>query len=287
MSVTVNSKNIMRDFYASVDLFKARGYETGYIGVTELGNRIPYIKKGDGKYGASMIFGAIHAREHITVPIILKMAEEYTGLSAIYFVPVVNIDGVTLATLGIEAAGGARNLIKINGGSSDFRLWKANINAVDLNVNFDAEWGTGAQNLKRPAPANYIGPKPESESETKALVAFTKKHDFCVVLCYHCKGNVIYYGYKNKEPHRKLAELYSKSTGYPLLESAGSAGGYKDWFTLNYPGLSLTVEVGDESKSYYDEPDGLNNAFDTIWEQNSRVADITDYAARQIFNGNK
>ena len=67
----------------------------------------------------------------------------------IYFIPMTNPDGVRLAQ---EGAGFIRNkelkknLLQINGGP-DFSLWKANINGVDLNTNFDARWGQGKRNV--------------------------------------------------------------------------------------------------------------------------------------------
>jgi g-D-glutamyl-meso-diaminopimelate peptidase len=270
-------ENIVKNMYLSTANMKKRGFEVGIIGKTVLGNPIPYIKKGSERYGKAMIFGAIHAREYITTPLVLKMAEEYMGRSAIYFVPLVNVDGVALATLGIEfidrfASKKSENLIQINHNNFDFSLWKANINAVDLNVNFDADFGTGTQNVRYPAPENYIGPFPESEPETKALVNFTKRHDFSCVLCYHCKGEVIYYGYKNNAPAPKLAAQISKSTGYPLAESVGSAGGYKDWFTGQFDKPAFTVEVGNESLSYAE----LNGQFDVIYRQNEGLTEIID-----------
>ena len=52
-------------------------------------------------------------------------------------------------------------------------LYKANANGVDLNVNFDAKWGSGESNLTTINDENYIGKHPFSESETKALRDFT------------------------------------------------------------------------------------------------------------------
>ncbi|MDR1939745.1 MAG: hypothetical protein LBQ40_03000 [Clostridiales bacterium] len=293
MSGIINPKDVINGVYRAVGEFKKRGFETGCIGKTALGCAIPYIKKGDEAYGKALIFGAIHAREYITAPLAVKMAEEYDGKSAIYFVPLVNVDGVALCVFGLDALdflidGGfiqsliagekdaiKQRLLRINGGP-DFSLWKANINAVDLNVNFDADWGTGTQNVTVPSPSNYIGEYPESQTETRALTDFTAKLGFDIALCYHCKGEVIYYGYKNNTPCPAGAELYSKVTGYRLSWSAGSAGGYKDWFTMTYDRLSLTFEVGAENKTYAE----LNGDFDAIWQRNSGVTEVTDYILR-------
>ncbi|MDR2046859.1 MAG: hypothetical protein LBP79_03005 [Clostridiales bacterium] len=386
-----NLYGIIKEIYAAAT--EKNGVETGVLGKTVLGFPIPYIKKGHGcgnvsgstggnangnerarekeeKRKEALIFGAIHAREYVTAPLVLKMSEKYAGETAVYFVPAVNIDGLALSIFGIDfveylgrlygeyphprsadrpnfryacglgrrrenpaalfcecaeffgeierlavektiaqsaflsenfqknsngfGGGNSRgpaadtsdelplspfseNLLKINGYSRDFSLWKANIDAVDLNVNFDADWGGGAQNVRYPAPANFIGPYPESEPETRALVNFTKSHDFFCVLCYHSKGDLIYYGYGGRFPDREFAEQISRSTGYPLTQSENSAGGYKDWFTLKFDRPALTVEVGGESFSRVE----LLERFDEIYDRNSNVASIIDRFARE------
>ena len=63
-------------------------------------------------------------------------------------------------------------LLDVNGGNTDFSLWKANARAVDLNVNYNAKWGEGRQNVTYPAPSDYIGEFPVSEPENIALRDF-------------------------------------------------------------------------------------------------------------------
>lgn len=60
------------------------------------------------------------------------------------FVPMVNPDGVELCKRGVTSApkNVRKSLLRLNG-SDDFRAWKANGRAVDLNVNFDAGFGKG------------------------------------------------------------------------------------------------------------------------------------------------
>lgn len=138
--------------------FRNRGFEVGVIGKTVLRQPIPYIKIGNG--GARIIItGGIHAREYITTLLVLKLAsiaEKQYPKGTIYFIPAVNPDGIRLCTEGLsffkalltnpsqsslssaELVKIAENLISYNR-NDDFRLWKANANGVDLNVNFDAE----------------------------------------------------------------------------------------------------------------------------------------------------
>lgn len=66
-----------------------------------------------------------------------------------------NPDGALLSGYGIDTAleSERAKLLKING-SFDFSLWKANGVAVDLNVNFAANWGEGKRNVRVPASEN-------------------------------------------------------------------------------------------------------------------------------------
>jgi g-D-glutamyl-meso-diaminopimelate peptidase len=168
----------------------------------------------------------------------------------VWFIPLLNPDGALLVTQGIDSVEGRwrkEMLLRINGGY-DFSLWKANAEAVDLNVNFDARWGTGKCNLTRPAGENYIGTKPFSARETRTLKHFTYRvcPDFTV--SYHTKGEEIYWRYFQSGERLcrdfRIAAALAFETGYPLKEAKGSAGGYKDWCvqTLKIP--AVTVEVG-------------------------------------------
>ena len=87
------------------------------------------------------------------------------------------------------------NIININNQSNDFNLWKANANAVDLNVNFNALWGGGEQNVFCVAPANFVGYYPDSEREVNTLINLTNSVNPALTLSWHTKGEVIYYGF--------------------------------------------------------------------------------------------
>ncbi|MFR1983948.1 MAG: M14 family zinc carboxypeptidase [Christensenellaceae bacterium] len=119
------------------------------------------------------------------------------GAGSVWIVPLMNPDGALLSQCGLSsvADGAARErLLRINGGE-DFSLWKANGAGVDLNVNFDADWGEGKRNVRAAASENYIGPEPFSEPETRALKAFTEEIRPDYTLSYHTKGGEIYWYY--------------------------------------------------------------------------------------------
>ncbi|MEG1791872.1 MAG: M14 family zinc carboxypeptidase [Clostridia bacterium] len=237
------------------------------LGKTLFGREIFAIIVGVGN-PKTLIHGGIHGRENITSRLVVRQARVYSG-SAVCFVPMVNPDGVQLAELGLKSAPqNMRKFLTKANGDGDFKLWKANGRAVDINVNFNADWGNGLFNANIPSFENYIGKMPESEVETKALIELTKIYKFKVSASYHAKGEVIYCGFQDKFPYMSEAMEISNLTGYPLLQSLGSAGGFKDWFVLNNYGLGLTIEVGDDRLAHPLQ----ESAFAKVWRDNKEVA---------------
>jgi len=224
------------DLLGDIERFKKAGVETGVIGQTESGFDIPYVFLGKKSKHTLLVVGGTHAREHITCKLVSEQIYEYlldeTELSGgIYFIPMLNIDGVRLCQEGLDFVTDETRrdfLRRVNGGSGDFSLWKANINAVDINVNFNAHWGTGEQNLFFPAPFNYVGRHPMSEKETAALAEFTKKIGAQFTISYHCKGEVIYWRYFQDKGRLwrdyRFARFVSAHTGYELMKQTNSAG---------------------------------------------------------------
>ena len=263
---------------------RGQGAQVFIVGYSVLGRPIYGVFKGGYSGGQVLIQAAIHAREGVTAPVVLKMMENYSGSAGVWCLPMVNPDGVELVRVGLDSVADEKKrgfVLEVNGGSEDFSLWKANINAVDLNVNFPAKWGTGTQNVTYPAPGNYIGAYPLDQPESRALHDFTLKIQPAVTLSYHAKGEVIYKGFECTDPYPELAQSLGKSTGYGVFSSGGSAGGYKDWFvTTSYlPGV--TVEVGDSAASYGE----LYAQTDAIYARNAQVLDICARFVQDILNG--
>lgn len=197
----------------------------------------------------SLIFGGIHARECVTADVVMRLYDNYDeSLPAICFVPLVNPDGAMLVKYSLDGAEfSSREFLKrVNNNSTDFSKWKANGRAVDLNVNFDADFGKGESNVFYPAPENYVGERPFSEPETLAMKKLTEKFGFKAAMCLHTKGNLIYYGYKKLKCYKNYVKMIAAATGLPSVTSDGSAGGYKDWFLKNGFGFSITAELGDD-----------------------------------------
>lgn len=198
---------------------------------------------------------AIHGREYLTALLALEHVKRRVPRGGVWILPMTNPDGALLSEVGITTASPAirERLLSLNGGY-DFSLWKANAEGVDLNVNFDARWGTGISNVRSPAPENYIGERPFSAPETAALKQFTERVQPDYTVSWHTKGEEIYWRF-HQPPLRllrdkKLALLLSEETGYPLRDAKGSAGGYKDWCVEQLKIPAFTVETGENSLSH-------------------------------------
>lgn len=253
----LTKRAITKRFHSLVKRFLSLGLSRAYIGRVKsvLQNEIRVFSKGSTP-PQILLVGAVHAREWVTELVVEELARAYGGETGIMFVPSANPDGVALAKYGLNARFDTEQanaafevkkeyLTRVNGGT-DFSLWKANANAVDVNVNFPAAWGTGRQNVRRPAPESYVGTMPASEPETRALMELSR--GMRVAIAFHTKGEVIYHGFGERK-QTALAAPFAYSTGYALLESAGSAGGFKDWF-VQEGGFGLTVEVGSDSLAH-------------------------------------
>ncbi|MCM1290174.1 MAG: hypothetical protein NC132_05465 [Corallococcus sp.] len=264
------------DLLHETELFCRNGVETGVVGESELGQRIPYIFVGQKNGNYMIVQGAIHAREHLTALLTVNLAKYLVKNKnlllngGIYFVPMVNPDGVRLCQEGVGFINNKQrksNLLAINGGS-DFSLWKANADGVDLNVNFDAHWGEGEKNEFYKSSQNYVGKFPFSARESKALADFTCKIKPCVTLSYHLKGEEIYWEF-GQTSHRRFrdkryAEAIAKYTGYKVVGQGKSVAGYKDWCIEQFKIPSYTVEVGNDK---FEHPFPYSQ-FNEIYTQN-------------------
>lgn len=209
---------------------------------------------------------AFHGQEWITSLILLRFCEEicfclqknlrmaeidlHRGLQGrtLFFVPLINPDGVEIALSGSRAAGRYETLVWQLGGDIPGR-WQANARGVDINHNFDAGFSTPCPGMPdAPAPRRYRGVSPESEPETAALCALCRKHRFRHVTALHTQGEEIYWDYGEHTPpqSRMMAEILASTSGYTVSspEGAASFGGFKDWFIDTFHRPGFTFELG-------------------------------------------
>lgn len=225
------------------------------VGYSMLGTPIYGAHVGSYEGNQLLVEGAIHAREYVTALLIVEQVKYYATQQingGMYFIPMSNPDGVRLVLDGSDSINCPQlkyYLDYLNGGSADFSQWKANANAVDLNVNFDADWGGGSQNVFCPAPANFVGFYPNSEREVNALREFTLKNQPNITISYHTRGEVIYYGFTGLTPAQlerdyDIARQISDVTGYEIIRTTNSTGGYSDWVSRTLQVPAYTIEVG-------------------------------------------
>jgi len=237
--------------------------QIGSIGRSVLGRNLPVIKIGEGKkevfYNAS-----IHANEWITTPVLMKFLEEYSrryvedstifGYNArdlfenitLYIVPMINPDAVDLVTGAIREGDivyeKARQIAEDYPDIPFPDGWKANIEGIDLNLQFPAGWENAReikfeQGFSSPAPRDFVGDGPLVAPEAIALYNFTLLHNFRLILTYHTQGRVIYWRFLNFLPPDsfEIGQEFSRVSGYELEATPISSGfaGYKDWFIKN------------------------------------------------------
>lgn len=247
--------------------------EWGSIGKSLWGKELYYIKLGRGK-DKILYNGSHHGMEWITSALLMHYAREYlksekehlflNGFSvealsrkaSLYIVPMVNPDGVELATNGIPdnlPEDEKQRLIEYNG-SEDFGRWQANGRGVDLNHNYDALWEQSKAMEKEygisgPGATRFSGVSAFSEPESRALAEFTVREDFKMVIAFHSQGKVIYQGFQGKEPpiSMKIAKAFERISPYKIdyTEGIASYGGYKDWFVDKFRRPGYTIEVGE------------------------------------------
>lgn len=234
------------------------GGEKGILGYSGEKRPIYYFAVKKTAYPVIIAQYAIHAREYVTTFLALIQIEDFCmrgKRGSVYFIPAANPDGINIA-------------LTVN------PLYKANAFGVDLNVNFDAEWGKGVKNVRFRGAENFIGEKPFSESETAALRDFTLKVKPSATVSYHTKGEEIYY-YFNQSGNalyrdKAIAEKLAAATGYALKTPKGSVGGYKDWCIEKLKIPAFTIEAGADSLSH---PIGEEFA-KNIFEKNKDVLNI-------------
>lgn len=244
------------DIYQKVKAFyKGAKTEKKIIGKSLFGRDIFALKIGEGA-PVGIAQYAIHGREYITAELALSHFERGVYKGSVWLLPLINPDGALLSEIGIASVTRQRNKkrLLLQNKEKDFSQWKANGRGVDLNVNFPARWGTGAKNTLTAGAENCVGAFPCSEPESLALKNFTEKIRPDYTVSYHTKGEEIYW-YFYQSTHtclrdKRLANVLSRATGYPLADAGNSAGGYKDWCIQRFHIPSFTVEVGQEAFSH-------------------------------------
>lgn len=228
---------------------KELGANAVSIGRSGLGREIFALHVGSSGGIQLIICGGIHARECVTAALVLRQAEFMLSCGerrfGAWLVPLLNPDGAEIVC-GRERAP--------EWFSGNARLWKADAFGVDLNVNFDARWGSGKSNAFYRGSENYVGESPFSQAETRAIRDFTLAVMPSGTVSYHSKGRELYYDFFQSEPMMRrdgrIAELINERLGYKTVTGLKSAGGYKDWCISRLGIPAFTVEIGDDGAAH-------------------------------------
>lgn len=257
------------------------------IGKSVEGRSIMALTVGTGKKQILMD-GAMHAREHMTTNVLMEMIDNYSyhyvhnskfaGYNvrnvldkvSIAFVPMINPDGVTLVQGG-KVSTPRSTLIKLNGGSTNFKRWKANIRGIDLNRNWDVRW----HKLPKIAPKWEMakGQKPFSEPETIALRDFVLKHPFKAYITYHSSGQIMFWEYGDdkggKAKATALVRDLSKTTGYAIMKNSQTSptAASEPWVGKKKNAPAVTMEIAPYAGN---GPVPLSR-WSSVWKKNQSV----------------
>ncbi|WP_052130164.1 M14 family zinc carboxypeptidase [Ureibacillus sinduriensis] len=269
--------------------------EREIIGYSAEGRAIYGLRVGTGDKEILMD-ASFHAREHMTTNVLLEMIDTYSfsfnrnavfngwdvrntlNKVSIWFLPMMNPDGVTLVQQGISALKDPKNISYAKAYAKDgsFKSWKANGRGVDLNQNFG-----GVSWDKIPSKKNYRnykGPSAFSEPETQAFVEFVNEHRFKTNLSYHSSGSIIYWGgvqtASELERDRKLVNKIANLTGYNPIKPKGAAYNYKygsgnstAWMIKEKRIPAITIEIA----TYQGEIPVALNQWTSIWNKNRTI----------------
>ena len=264
---------------------------SGELGRSAMGKPLWTLRLGGGR-NRVLYHAAHHANEWITAPLLLRFAEELCaalvsgeslgGWSAaelladtdLVLVPAVNPDGVDLVTGELRQGPWFEQARRIAAGWPSIPFpagWKANLQGVDLNLQYPAGWERARENkfalgVRAPAPANFVGTAPLTAPESRALYDFTLSFSPALTLAYHSQGEVIYWKYLDYAPPESagIARRFAAVSGYAAEDTPYAAGfaGYKDFFLQDFRRPGFTVEVGR----------GVNplpiSQFEEIWRAN-------------------
>ncbi len=241
--------------------------ESEILGWTAGSREIEALKLGVGERKV-LLTAAHHANESITALLLWRFLEDCCrglmgngrvhGLSCVdlferctlYAIPLVNPDGADLVAgeATPEERKRAKELAQSQPEMPFPAGWKANLQGVDLNLNYPARWEQAKnQKQQQPGPRDYPGEEPLNQAETEALVDYTRRICPDVMAAWHTQGREIYAADPDGTfRDRELAQLLTSASGYalcdPLPESSNA--GFRDWFLQEFPGLGVTVEAG-------------------------------------------
>ena len=240
----------------------------------------------------------MHAREYINAQLVMQCVEYYcknydTGsyigtaykdlfhTVCIVIIPMVNPDGVAIATGGPSAINSSKlrkklESMPVSGGYSN---WQANARGVDLNRNFGNYDGTGSGGKYNTSPcyAYYGGSQKDSEPETWAVMtAMDTCKNVKAYLNIHSMGRTIYYSGTDSQKLaacRDLATFIQSINGYSLVDESASTNDHGDlehYISKTYGKPYVCIETGTSIPVAHWELSGIYSTHQLLF---AKVAD--------------
>ena len=261
--------------------------KTSSIGKTVEGRDLLLIEFGRGE-NKIFVCGTHHAREYITTTYLMYAIDRYAYayrndsmwgqynpkeiLNNITFciVPMVNPDGVNLVQNGVHATKNPEKIMAMGIYESPmygYLAWKANVNGVDLNWNYDKDWSV-IKNRNSRGSAGFTGERPATEPETIAVSAYVDNNVFDAYLSFHTQGEIFYYADNPKEP-TSIDEIIKWDTGFKEYkdDGAGVGGSFFDYVYRKFNKPTITIELCPYIGNFpYPDKD-----FDTVWKPTKNI----------------
>lgn len=251
------------------------------IGKSVEGRDLILLEFGRGKKKI-FVCGTHHAREYISTTYIMYAIDRYAYLYrtngnfgeynikeildnvTFCIVPMVNPDGVNLVQNGVYATQNPEYVKSMPINESPrhgFKAWKANINGVDVNWNYDKDWSIEKNKASR-GSMGFNGDMPNSEPETIAMANYVDNHVFEAYISFHTQGSIFFWADDIKNP-TNINRIVRSDTGFlQFTETGGGIGGsFFDYVYRKYGKATMTVELCKYVGNYpYPDYD-----FDSVW----------------------
>ncbi len=265
------------------------------IGTSEFGREIVCLQLGsaNAKNKILMVAG-VKGSEYGSSLIMMKQIETYlTNYKAtynkktyedifnsccIYFVPMLNPDGVELSIKSLESVpadkqAGVKAIFDASAKagliSSDYTHWEANGTGIDVSINFGAGTVSSANIQTVPSSKNYPG-EAFASKEAAAIKNLCEQNEFLLATVYSGSGNFVdwSFGQENDVVPQIYANLTSKQTGYTKLSNGPTPAeclsvSLSQWFISAYNKAGMTLMVGSGDSTPY-TLDDLNKMWDSL-----------------------
>jgi len=226
------------------------------IGRSVEGRPITVRRVGEGSKDVAIVGGIHGGYEANSILLTRELYEHFAANPAqipaiitLHFIENMNPDGLHRVSGGVPVEVFDFQTVDIVPG-------RFNANGVDLNRNWDGDWQPTSFWGSRVVDA---GSAPFSEPETQAIRDYFERIDPVVSIFYQSAADGLWYSGADEEwtPSRRVAEIYSEASGYPMpqpdggpvaYEITGSADDY--FYEVRHP--NITVELRTRFSTEFD-----------------------------------